>query len=372
MKKVIQEYKKIIFSLIKLSLPILGGNLSQILVSFSDTIVAGRYSTLALGSISVASAIVMTSLIGAIGLLLGISPLIANLRGMNVRSKKYFKLNLVFALFVSIPFFLVLELILAYIDVFHLSPDMIEPVKQYIAVCAWTVFPTAIFVAVKEFLQAYEKVVFANVVMLVTVVINLILNVVLTFGINTPAITFEGMGVLGLSIATLVSKVFSMVVILIYCIPLFKTPYQKSKKYVKELLKIGAPISVSIFLEFLGFNLTAVLIGMFSALYAGVHNIILCLANLTFMIVLSVSNAASIKIGYYNGRRDILNIKRYSIANIIIMTFICAITFTVLGMWSDEVISIFSIRAWLTFECGSRTVTFLKPRKLVFLQNILK
>ena len=73
MKKVIQEYKKIIFSLIKLSLPILGGNLSQILISFSDTIVAGRYSTLALGSISVASAIVMTSLIGAIGLLLGIS-----------------------------------------------------------------------------------------------------------------------------------------------------------------------------------------------------------------------------------------------------------------------------------------------------------
>ena len=79
----IKEFKEIILNLIKLSLPILGGNLSHILVSFADNIVAGRYSTVALGAISVASAIVMTVTIGAIGLILSVSPVISNLRGKN-------------------------------------------------------------------------------------------------------------------------------------------------------------------------------------------------------------------------------------------------------------------------------------------------
>ena len=104
----LQEFKEIIFNLIKLSLPILGGNISQILVSFADTAVAGRYSTVALGAISVASAIVMTVTIGAIGLILSVSPVISNFRGQNMPAKKYFNFTLLFSLVVSIPFFLIL------------------------------------------------------------------------------------------------------------------------------------------------------------------------------------------------------------------------------------------------------------------------
>ena len=97
----LKEYKEIILNLIKLSLPILGGNVSHILVSLADSAIAGRYSTIALGAISVASAIVMTVTIGAIGLMLSVSPVISNLRGQNKPAKKYFKLTLLFASIVS-------------------------------------------------------------------------------------------------------------------------------------------------------------------------------------------------------------------------------------------------------------------------------
>lgn len=339
----IKEYKEIILNLIKLSLPILGGNLSQILVSFADTAVAGRYSTVALGAISVASAIVMTVTIGAIGLILSVSPVISNLRGKKEPSKKYFKLTLLFSLIVSIPFFLILEFLLTKIHLIGLSPDMFEYVEQYIQICAWSVFPVALFVAMKEFLQAYEKVIFANILMLVMVVLNVILNIVLTFGYDFGFINIPSMGVIGLSIATLLSKTLVTVLMFLYCIPLFfKTEFEYSKIYIKDLMKTGAPISAAIFFEFLGFNLTAVLIGKFSALFAAVHNIILCIANCTFMIVLSVSNAASIKIGFYNGRQDKLNIIKYSIANISLVIFICLCTFIILEFFSRDIISIFS------------------------------
>ena len=338
----LKEYKEIILNLIKLSLPILGGNISQILISFADNAVAGRYSTVALGAISVASAIVMTITIGAIGLILSVSPVISNFRGQNIPSKKYFKLTILFSFLVSIPFFLILEFILKHIDLIGLSPDMVNYVKEYIAICAWTIFPVAIFVAIKEFLQAYEKVVFANVVMLSMVVVNLILNIILTFGFNFHSIIIPAMGVKGLAISTLISKTLATVLILLYCIPLFKTSFEVSKKYLKDLFKVGTPISAAIFFEFLGFNLTAVLIGKFSSLFAAVHNIILCIANCTFMIVLSVSNATSIKVGYYNGRKDKENIIKYSKINIFLILCICAVFFLLLGFFSREIVSIFS------------------------------
>lgn len=342
----LKEYKKIIFDLIKLSLPILGGNLSQILISFTDTIVAGRYSTTALGAISVASAIIMTITIGAIGLILAVSPVLANYRGQKIPAKRYFKSTLLFACLVSIPFFILIEIFLANIDIVGFSQDLIVPTRQYIEICAWTILPVCIFVALKEYLQAFEKVIYANILMFISILVNIFLDIILTFGVNFDYnfihIHFEPMGIIGLSIATLVSKIVATILILLYCLPLFKTKYEKSVAYIKELFKVGIPIASAIFFEFLGFNLTAVLIGKFGAVYAGVHNIILCIANFTFMIVLSVSNATSIKVGYYNGANDKLNIIRYSISNIILVLCVCFTTFVLLGLYSPQIISIFS------------------------------
>ena len=174
------------------------------------------------------------------------------------------------------------------------------------------------------------------------VVLNIVLNIVLTFGIDFSFIHIEAMGVIGLSIATLASKTIVMVLMFLYTLPLFKGGAENKKYYIKDLLKTGMPISVAIFFEFLGFNLTAILIGKFSALFAAVHNIILCIANFTFMIVLSVSNATSIKIGFFNGKKDKENIIKYSLANLFLAILVCLLTFTILMFFSDEIISIFS------------------------------
>ena len=338
-----KDFKETILNLIKLSLPILGGNISHILVSFADNAIAGRFSTVALGAVSVASAILMTITIAAIGLILSVTPVISNLRGQKIPAKKYFKLTFLFSIIVSIPFFLILQLLLLNIDKIGLSLDIVEYVKQYISICSWTIFPAAMFVALKEFLQAYEKVLYANILMLVMVFVNAILNYVLTFGFDFGIFVIPQMGVVGLSVATLISKTLVTILMMIYCFPLFKTVFVKSKKYIKDLLKVGMPISAAIFFEFLGFNLTAVLIGKFSSLFAAVHNIILCLANCTFMIVLSVSNATSIKVGYYNGKKEKENIIKYSLANIFLVILICIATFLILGKFSREIISIFTL-----------------------------
>ena len=337
-----EKYKQIFIDLIKLTLPILAGNLSQILIFLADTIVAGRYSTVALGAISVASAITMTATIAAIGIVIAISPVVSNYRGAKIPAKKYFGFSVLFSFLVSIPFFLLLKLATIKLHTFNLDQELFPYVKQYLEVCAWTVFPATIFVAIKEFLQAYEKVIFANVLMFLSVIVNLILNIILTFGLDWNFIHIQEMGVLGLSVATLATRLTSMFGILLYCIPLFKNGIKISKKYIKDLMKTGVPISFALFFEFLGFNLTAVLIGKFSALFAAVHNIILCIANVTFMICLSVSNASAVKIGFFNGKKDKTNVVKYAKTSIFIILIIAFCAFLTLSLFSKQIILIFS------------------------------
>ena len=338
----LKGFKSTVINLIKLSLPILGGNISHILISLADSIIAGRYSTVALGAISIATAIIMTATIGAIGLILSITPVIANNRGAHIPSKKYFKLSLLFSIIISIPFFLLTKLLIYKIHLFNLSPELIQPIIDYSKIAVWTLFPASIFVAAKEFLQAYEKVLFPNILAFFVVVLNILLNIVFAFGFDFGFIAIPEMGASGLALATLIARLVSAVAILLYCIRLFKPHFEYSGKYVLDLFKVGYPISLAMFFEFLGFNLTAILIGQFSAVFAAVHNIILAVANFSFMIFLSISSSASIKVGYYNGKGDKTGIIRNSLASISLILIVSIISFIVIGCFKNQIIALFS------------------------------
>ena len=353
----LKGFKNTLINLIKLSLPILGGNLSHILINLADSMIAGRYSTVTLGAISIATAIILTATIGAIGLILAITPVIANNRGARVPSKKYYKLSILFAILISIPFFLLTKVLIYNINLFNLSPELVQPIINYAKIAVWTIFPASIFVASKEFLQAYEKVVFANVLAFFTVVLNIILNIILAFGFNFGAVVIPEMGVYGLALATFIARVFSAVAIIIYCLPLLKPHFEFSKKYVVDLFKVGYPISLAMFFEFLGFNLTAILIGKFSATYAAVHNIILAVANLSFMIFLSVSQSASIKVGYYNGKNDKKGVIRNSIASLTIILAIATLSFIIIYCFKNQIIALFTNDSDVLYW-GRKTIKF--------------
>ena len=98
------SYKKYINDLLKLCYPIMAGNLAAMLIGVGDVIVAGRHSTLTLGAISVATAIFMTLLVAAMGLMDSISPVVSNLRGARVPTKILFKTTVKYSMVIALIF----------------------------------------------------------------------------------------------------------------------------------------------------------------------------------------------------------------------------------------------------------------------------
>ena len=153
---------------------------------------------------------------------------------------------------------------------------------------------------------------------------------------------FPELGVKGLAIASLIVRWLMTFVLFIYCIPFFRGKAQKYKSYIKDFVKTGWPISLAMFFEFLGFNITAVLVGKFSSLHAACHNVIVTMTGATYMIPLSISNAAAIKVGFANGEKNLQNIKKYTLTGYILIIGYMLTNMVLYGVFPKPLLKIFT------------------------------
>ncbi|MBQ6516440.1 MATE family efflux transporter [bacterium] len=300
--------KHYIKDLLQIAFPIIIGNIGFILIGAGDVLIAGRHSTQTLAAISIATAITNCIQIFGIGLLVAVSPLLSNYRGEKKSPEKYFFPTLRFAAVLGVVVMSVILALIPLIDKLNYEHNLAVMVKQYMFVTAFATFGGYLHAATKEFLQAFEIVIFPNIVTIFAVFLNLFLNVVLVFGFGF----IPSLGIIGLAIASFVVRYFMGIVLLIYCFKIMKFENCKDFGYYKQLIKIGLPISLAIVTEFVAFNIIAVLMGRVAGVYAAAQNLIQTMTTFSFMIPLAISNAIAVKVGYANGAKDYEDLKNYS------------------------------------------------------------
>ena len=159
------------------------------------------------------------------------------------------------------------------------------------------------------------------------------------------------MGAKGLALATLCVRTICGLILFFYCFRMCDFDLKFDTKYIKQLLKIGYPIAIAMILEFFGFNIVTIIMSRVSSLYAAAQSILITITSATFMVPLAISNAMAIKVGYSNGAKNYLDIKKYSVAG---CTFavgfmsICAMLFL---LFPRQIISLFTIDENLIKVC---------------------
>lgn len=332
------QFKHYVKELLNIALPIIMGNLGFILIGAGDVLIAGRHSTDTLAAISIATAITNCIQTFGIGLIVSVSPLLSNYRGENKSAKKYFYPTLRFSMFLG---FLVMLAVLAFIpliDLMHFEAHLVPMIKQYMFVTAFATFGGYLHCAVKEFLQAFEIVVFPNLVTAIAVILNVLLNVVLVFGYGP----IPSLGVLGLAIASFVVRYFMGFVLLIYCFRLMNFKNYKDFDYYKSLIKIGIPISCAILVEFIAFNSIAIFMGRVSGVYAAAQNLVCTLTTVSFMVPLAISNAIAVKVGFANGAGNIIDLKKYSFVGVVMSVGFMACSAMIFATFPEFLVSLFT------------------------------
>ena len=332
------QFKYYAKELLKIALPIIMGNLGFILIGAGDVLVAGHHSTDTLAAISIATAITNCIHTFGIGLLASVSPLLSNYRGEKKSAKKYFFPTIRFSMVLGVIVMFAVLASIPLIDYLHFEAKLVPMIKEYMFVTAFATFGGYLHAALKEFLQAFEIVLFPNLVTVFSVFLNIALNVTLVFGLGP----FPSLGVLGLAVASFIVRYFMGFALLIYCFRVMNFNDYKDFEYYKSLIKIGIPISCAIMVEFIAFNSIAIIMGRVSGVYAAAQNLICTLTTVSFMVPLAISNAIAVKVGFANGSKNINDLKRYSFVGIVMSVGFMMLSALIFSSFPNFLVGLFT------------------------------
>lgn len=314
------------------------GNLGFILIGVGDVIVAGRHSTETLASVSIANAIINCIVMVGIGIISSLSAILSNYRGAGKSAERYFYPALKFTTIASIIISFAVMAFIPIIDKLGFEPHLAQLVKDYFWIISFSIFGAYLHCMSKEYLQAFEIVVFPNVLTVICIFVNLILNIIFAFGYGP----IPEMGTKGLALSTLITRYLMGGILFWYCFHKTNIQHYKDKEFYKDLLKVGTPSSLAVVIEFIGFNATTVILGRISGIYAAAQNIVCTLTTVSFMIPFAISNATAVKVGFANGAKYYKSLKTYAFTGITMAVAFMACSAIVVGTFPKFLVSLFT------------------------------
>lgn len=305
------KYKEQYKANLKLAFPVMLTQLGQILVQVADNLMVGRYGAqdpLPLAAVSFGGSIAFIFFLTAIGLVQGLTPIVGEhfARGEHARVSAFLHNGLIFfglMGFVVTGVELAAEPLAYYLGQPH---EVVVAAMPYYRMLAWSMIPLMFFFVVKQFLEGVGNTTVTMVVTILSNVLNVILNWVFIFGrCGAPELGVEGAG-----LATLIARCTLPVMILVY---LFHSRYRHymagfrlrlAGPDVRKLCRVGLPISAQMFLETSAFVGSSIMMGWFDTESISANQIALTTGNCSFMMILSISAAATIRVSHCYGMRD--------------------------------------------------------------------
>lgn len=288
--------------------PIIFGQIGLMLIGTGDMVIAGRYSRECLAAIGLAIAILNPIQISLLGVQFAIGPILAQMRGRGEEVKDTYWTIFVFSMLIGLLSGVLSIASFYLVDLIDYGPQLNSIIKEYIVITSFSSFGLCLYQGVKEFYQAQEKTMAANITAILAAVFNLGLNYSLVFG----AYGFPELKEAGLAWASITCRM--VMALVLFCIShrYWKTSKIIDWKLIKSIWKVGLPVSATLFFEIMAFCSVTLFVGRFSEDQVAANNLALNIGSLAFMIPLSLSSAVAVKVGHAYGERNFTLIKIFS------------------------------------------------------------
>src|SRR6185312_9103641 len=296
--------------LLKLSGPIIIGQVGQVVIGLADTVMVGALGPVSLGASAFGNSVFAIFFVFGLGLLSPLSALFAHSEGEEnyPHGGKLLHHGLAVAFGISLVMILILYASLPLLPHLGQTPEILKTGTAFFKIIMWSIVPSMIYQAYKQFTDGIGRTKIGMVVMLVGVIVNVPANYILIHGLYG----FPRMGLNGSATATLLVRILMAMALAIYVHlhPQFhrymteKWTHRFDHYVLKNVLRLGIPNGFTFLFEVAGFSAAAILMGRFGAVPLAAHQITISLASTTFMVTVGLGIAASIRVGYERGRKQ--------------------------------------------------------------------
>jgi MATE family multidrug resistance protein len=290
-----------------LAVPLVLGHVSAALISFVDSVLAGRHSANTLAAVAVGSALWSIAIIVLIGVLLAVPPTVSQLDGAGRRPEiaPAFRQALWLALGLAVLLFVFLSGAGLMLGAMGIAPDVQPGARAFLDGVRWGVPGIALYFVMRYLSEGLHWTWPTMVLGLGGLFLLVPLGYALMFG----AFGLPELGAAGLGYATALmvwtqaglfawylsrSRRFAALGLFAH----FEWPHWQR---IRELLRLGLPIGVTVFMEGSLFIVTALLIGGMGEVPVAAHQIAINVSSITFMSALALAEATTVRVGHAVG-----------------------------------------------------------------------
>lgn len=320
--------------LAKIVSPILITQIAMYMVTFFDIYMTARYDTDDLAGVSIGSSFWVPVYIGLAGILMSITPIVAQLMGAKkkeevkeaVQQGIYLAILLAAAIFIF--FYFTIDFFLGFMN---LESSVSDVSSNYIFAMSLGLVPLFVYNALRYYIDALGSTRVTMVIMLLSAPINVFFNYLFIFG-NFGFPELGGAGA-GLASAITYWLVLAIGVYIVQTRSPFNS-YQIFRDWPKislarwgEISRIGIPIGISIFAETSIFSAVTFMLSVYGTITIAAHQIALNFSSLLYMLPLSISMGATILVGFEVGAKRFSHAKQYSwlgVGTAVIISFVSA------------------------------------------------
>ncbi len=299
-----------------LALPIMGTQLAQTGLGVVDTLIAGMAGTLDLASIAVGSSIWLPLVMLVAGIMVGLLPLIAHAKG--AKNKALSAQTLQQGIYLSLFLGIMAMVLLLYVTspVMHLmgvTPEIQLMTQEYLNYIAYGLPAVAVHQALRSYNEAVNLTQPVTLIAFLGLLLNIPLNLIFVFGYGpVDALGGPGCGLASCIIFYLMAFALAGYTLLskhhLKVKPL-KNLARPNSRAMLNILAIGLPIGLAIFVEVSLFCAIALLIARLGPEVVAAHQITLSITSLLFMVPLSLALAITVRVGQELGQNNSLAAK---------------------------------------------------------------
>ncbi|MFY8273372.1 MATE family efflux transporter [Pseudoalteromonas sp. SSDWG2] len=323
--------------LIRLAVPVFFAQVTLVLMSVVDTIMAGQVSATDLAALSIATGLWNPVIFALLGILMALTSLVAHSFGANKHSEiaSHFQQSSYLALAL-----LVCGIVFAYFaDVVINFLDTTVAVKSlavdYITYVQFGLPGLLLYSLLRNVAEGKAYTTPALYISIIGLLINIPANYVFIYG----KLGFPALGGAGCGVATAVVMTAMGLSLLVYSFlskrldgrGLFRNYAPFSAKAVLIQVKLGIPISLAIFFEVTLFACIPLFIATLGTIAVAGHQVAASVTTLLFMFPYSLSMAVAIRFGNLFGQQDYVALKRCMstsfILALLVAVFVAALTY---------------------------------------------
>jgi len=337
------------FNFFKLAGPMFLSQLALQLIGINSVIQSGNYSSDVLAGILLAGNLWFPLFIGLGGIIFFATPMVAQLFGANKKNEIgaviWQAMWLVFPIIIiGVSILNNAGTILQYAGV---EQKIITHAESYLSTFMFAI-PAIMFAAplrsLSEGIKIPLPISIANIVMLILAIIGNYLFIYGNFG-------FPEMGAKGAGLSAAIGTWTALIGLIVYM--KYRNPEYKETNFfgyfewpsyrtIKEILIGGLPVGMGNFIELSMFSGAGILLGRLGSDVIAAHGIALSIGGALFMIPLSISIAASVRVGNLIGEGDFRAAKYSSFFSLKIGIFLALFNSLAILIFSEILVNLFT------------------------------